>query len=86
MNADLPIESLRNLDHKRGQRPREARMTTGADLGRLGLVVVYRLVKRRQPRASINLLWPLAAGLMGKDWRAFTETTKMRLRKRAEEE
>jgi hypothetical protein len=34
----------------------------------------------------INLLWPPAAGLKGKDWRALTETTKKRLRKEAEEE
>lgn len=53
-------------------------------LERLGPVVAYRLVKQRQPKASLNLLWALAAGLKGKDWRELTESTKQRLRKEAE--
>ena len=57
-----------------------------ADLKRLGPVVAYWLVKQRQPKASLNLLWALAAGLEGMDWRELTEGTKRRLRKEAEEE
>ena len=85
MSADSPIESLRNLGPRSGQWLHEAGVHTVADLERLGPAVVYRLVKRRQPRASMNLLWALAAGLEGSDWRDLSEVIKRRLRKEAEE-
>ena len=84
MESNLPIESLRNLGPKSGQWLREAGITTIAELERLGPVVAYRLVKQHQPKASLNLLWAMAAGLKGKDWRELTEATKKRLRKEAE--
>lgn len=86
MTDDSPIESLPNLGPKSGQWLRDAGITTIADLARLGPVVAYRLVKQLQPKASLNLLWAMAAGLKGKDWRELTEATKKRLRKEAEEE
>jgi DNA transformation protein and related proteins len=48
--------------------------------------VAFRLVKHRQPKASLNLLWALEAGLKGKDWRELTEATKIRLRRQVEAE
>ena len=84
MESNLPIESLRNLGPKSGEWLRESGITTIAELERLGPVVAFRFVKQRQPRASLNLLWAMAAGLKGKDWRELTEATKMRLRKEAE--
>ena len=85
MTNDLPIESLRNLGPKSGEWLREAGITTIAELARLGPVVAFRLVKQHQPKASLNLLWAMAAGLKGKDWRELSEATKRRLRKEAEE-
>ena len=82
--ADLPIEYLRNLGPKSGEWLREAGITTIAELERLGPVVAYRLVKQHQPKASLNLLWAMAAGLKGMDWRELTEATKKRLRKEVE--
>ena len=84
MTNDAPIESLLNLGPKSGQWLREAGITTIAELERLGPVVAYRLVKQRQPKANLNLLWALAAGLKGQDWREITEETKKRLRKEAD--
>lgn len=86
MTDDAPIESLLNLGPKSGHWLREAGITTVAELERLGPVVAYRLVQQRQPRASLNLLWALAAGLSGQDWRELTEATKKRLRQEAESE
>lgn len=85
MTNDPPIESLPNLGPTSRQWLREAGITTIADLERLGPVVAYRLVKQHQPKASLNLLWALAAGLKGKDWREIPEATKQQLRKEAEE-
>jgi len=81
MTNDAAIESLLNLGPQSGQWLREVGITTIAELKRLGPVVAFRLVKQRQPKASLNLLWAMAAGLKGKDWRELTETTKKRLRK-----
>jgi len=81
MTNDAAIESLLNLGPQSGKWLREVGITTIAELERLGPVVAFRLVKQRQPKASLNLLWAMAAGLKGKDWRELTETTKKRLRK-----
>ena len=86
MTNSASIESLRNLGPKSSQWLREVGISTIAELKRLGPVVVYRLVKQRQPKASLNLLWALAAGLNGEDWRELTEATKQRLREEAEED
>ena len=81
-----PIENLRNLGPTSAPWLREVGITTIAKLERLGPVDAFRLVKQRQPKASLNLLWALAAGLKGKDWRELTDATKKRLRKEVEEE
>ena len=86
IKSEAPIDSLLNLGPKSGQWLREAGITTIADLERLGSVVVYRLVKQHQPKASLNLLWALAAGLQEKDWRELSKTTKEQLRKQSEQE
>ena len=80
-----PIESLRNLGPKSSEWLRDAGITTIAELEQLGAVAAYRLVMDRQPKVSLNLLWAIAAGLQGKDWRELPESTKQRLRKEAEE-
>jgi DNA transformation protein len=84
MKPDSPIEDLPNLGPKSSQWLRQIGVTTIADLKQLGPVVAYRLVKQRQPRASLNLLWSLAAGLKGQDWRTLTDQTKDRLRREAQ--
>ena len=85
MTTDAPLESLLNLGPQSGQWLRDAGINSIAELERLGPVVAYRLVKQHQPKASLNLLWAMAAGLEGKDWRKLTEATKSQLRKEAEE-
>lgn len=76
MTNEAPIESLRNLGAKSGQWLRDAGIATVADLERLGPVVAFRLAKQHQPKASMNLLWAMVAGLKGKDWRELTEATR----------
>ncbi|TWT39011.1 TfoX/Sxy family DNA transformation protein [Blastopirellula retiformator] len=62
MSETRPIESLRNLGPKIAAWLRESGIETIEELDRLGPVVAFRLVKRRQKGASLNLLWALAAG------------------------
>jgi DNA transformation protein len=84
-NVPAPIESLRNLGPKSSRWLREAGISTIAELRRLGSVAAFPLVKQRQPKAGLNLLWALAAGLKGIDWRKLTEETRTQLRTEAEE-
>ncbi len=77
----IPIEFLPNLGPKSSQWLRDAGITTIADLEQIGAVAAYQLVKLRQPKASLNLLWAIEAGLKGQDWRELPESTKQRLRK-----
>ena len=79
-----PIENLRNLGPTSAAWLREVGITTIAQLSRMGPVFAYRLVKERQPKASLNLLWGLAAGLLDVDWRELSDVEKDKLRKEAE--
>lgn len=79
-----PIGNLLNLGPTSASWLREAGIRTKADLKRLGPVAAYRLVKQRQPKASLNLLWAMAAGLAERDWRDLTDNEKERLRTEAE--
>jgi DNA transformation protein len=74
-----PIENLRNLGPKSAAWLRGVGIGSIAELDRRGPVVAYRLVKQREPAASLNLLWGLAAGLRGIDWRELTDQEKREL-------
>lgn len=84
MAAAEPVKSLLNLGPQSSRWLREAGFRTVDDVRRLGPAAVYRLVKRSQPKASRNLLWALAAGLEGRDWRSLTDAEKTRLWQEAE--
>lgn len=83
---DPPLKELLNLGPKSAQWLREVGICTIADVRSWGAVVTYRLVKQRQPKASLNLLWALAAGLKGKDWRSLSAEEKSQLKREAEAE
>lgn len=78
---DTPIEHLPNLGPKSAAWLREAQINTIAELKRLGPVIAYRLVNQRRPKASLNLLWALAAGVQGKDWRKLSAVEKDELKR-----
>ncbi|QDU29010.1 hypothetical protein ETAA8_41170 [Anatilimnocola aggregata] len=80
-----PIENLRNLGPTSGVWLREVGITTISELERLGPTLAYRLLKANQPKASLNLLWAMAAGLKDCDWRELSDQEKEKLRAEAEE-
>jgi hypothetical protein len=80
-----PIENLRNLGPASAVWLREIGITTIGELERLGASTAYRMVKQQQPKASLNLLWALAAGLQDRDWRDLTEEQKEELRRAVED-
>lgn len=77
MNEDrLPVAQLRNLGPKSALMLAEAGIRTIAELRALGAVKAYRRVK---DKASLNLLWAIAAGLADRDWRDLDEDEKASL-------
>jgi DNA transformation protein len=81
-----PIDNLPNLGPTSVAWLREVGIGTIAELQEYGPVAAYRLVKLRQPTASLNLLWSLAAGLQGKDWRKLSQAEQESLRSELEED
>jgi len=73
------FETMRNLGPVSAAWLRQAGIDTMAELKRLGPVVAFRMVKRRQPMASLNLLWALAAALADKDWLELTSVERLHL-------
>lgn len=69
----LPVSRLRNLGPKSARLLAEAGITTIAELRMLGAVKAY---KRVEDKASLNLLWAIAAGLADRDWRTLTAKEK----------
>ena len=69
------LEAMRNLGPVSAGWLRQAGVSTKAELTRLGPVVAFRMVKQRQPKASVNLLWALA----DKDWLELTAVEQLNL-------
>jgi DNA transformation protein and related proteins len=78
-DLDEPIENLPNIGPTSVAWLRAIGVHTIRDLERFGPVAAYRAVQRQQPQATLNLLWALAAGLIGVDWRSLSEAEKARL-------
>ena len=74
-----PVRNLRNLGPVSAAWLVEVGIPTVAELRRLGPVLAYRLVKMRRPEVSKNLLWAMAAGISGRDWRELTSQEKVDL-------
>jgi hypothetical protein len=64
-----PLENLRNLGPQSARWLRDVGIHTEQDLRQVGPVFAYLLVKRAEPKTSLNLLWALAAALEDRDWR-----------------
>lgn len=74
-----PIGALRNLGPKSAAMLRAAGITTIAELSDAGALDAYARVRAIWSGASLNLLWALAAGLQGRDWRDLAAVEKRAL-------
>lgn len=74
------ISRLKNLGPASTEWLRKVGILTQSQLGDIGAVVAYKIVCEHIPNASLNLLWALAAGLDGKDWRELSVERKNELR------
>jgi DNA transformation protein and related proteins len=78
-DLDESIANLRNLGPASVQWLHQAGIHTLRDLRECGASAAYLRVKHLQPKASLNLLWALAAGLQDRDWRELRDDEKERL-------
>ena len=81
MNEDrLPVASLGNLGPKSALILAQAGIRTIAELRLLGAAKAYKRAKAFAPRSvSLSLLWAIAAGLEGRDWRELDAQEKASL-------
>ena len=86
MTSEASIESLRNLGPTSAAWLAEIGVHTKADLQRLGPILAYRLVKQRQPKASLNLLWAIQGALTDTDWRKLPDAARRQLRRQVEDQ
>ncbi|MEL6109822.1 MAG: TfoX/Sxy family DNA transformation protein [Planctomycetota bacterium] len=75
-NREQPLDQLRNLGPKSVELLQAAGIETIEQLEDLGPVVAYAAVRTIAPQATLNLLWALAAGLQGRDWRSLVASEK----------
>lgn len=73
------IEDLRNLGKISGAWLRSVGIVTQQQLRDFGAVVAFKIIRDRNPRVNLNLLWAMAAGLEGRDWRELSAHEKDRL-------
>lgn len=76
-----PVENLRNLGPTSAASLRGIGVHSQSDLEQIGPALAYRLVKRKQPKTNLDLLWALAAALSDKDVHQLTEDEKAQLRR-----
>jgi hypothetical protein len=76
----MSIDELPNLGPVTTAWLRDVGIDSRADLERFGPALSYWLIKQRQPKATLNLLWALSGALTGIDGREITDETKRRLR------
>lgn len=84
-DPEAPVGALRNLGPVSSQWLTQAGIRTRADLQRRGAVLAYQIVKQRQPRASLNLLWALAGALDDVEWRSLSKARRKQLRDQFDE-
>ena len=74
---DSPVSTLANLGPKSAFMLAQAGISSLEELRALGAVKAYLRVKEAKPKqVSLNLLWALAAGLDGRDWRELSTGEK----------
>jgi DNA transformation protein len=73
------VHLLRNLGPKSAAMLARAGIATIGELRALGAVEAWRRVAFMGGKPSRNLLWAMAAGLEGRDWRSLTPAEKAAL-------
>lgn len=73
------IDSLANLGPKSEEMLRRSGIGSVAQLRRLGAARAFVRVKRKDGRASLNLLWALEGALTERPWRTVAKEDRLSL-------
>ncbi len=73
------LHLLRNLGPRSAAMLADAGIETVGDLRALGAAGAFRRLRFMGGKPSRNLLWAMAAGLQGRDWRTLDEDEKAAL-------
>lgn len=77
--------AVRNLGEASWRMLRAAGIPDDVALRRIGPAMAFAMVRAKGGHASLNLLWAMAAGLQGRDWRELNEEEKGRLLREVED-
>jgi DNA transformation protein len=73
------VHMLRNLGPRSAAMLADAGIETVGDLRAIGAAGAFRRLRFMGGNPSRNLLWSMAAGLQGRDWRSLDEDEKAAL-------
>lgn len=77
-----PINELKNMGPKITEWLIDIGIETEADLERVGVINVYKMLKAKQPRhVNLNALWSLQGALLGIPWDKLPVDMKDSIRK-----
>ncbi|MEO1524043.1 MAG: TfoX/Sxy family DNA transformation protein [Planctomycetota bacterium] len=79
------MDKLRNLGERSAGFLKSVGIETVEQLRDVGPVFAFATVKRKHPRATLNLLWSIAGGLDDRDWRSLDASEKESLLKELDE-
>jgi len=76
----IPVEFIKNFGPKSKEWLNEIGVFDWNDIDRIGVVEVFVMLKRVNPKISLNMLWALFMGHQGKHWMDITEKEKLELK------
>lgn len=79
-NTSGSLESIKNFGPKSTEWLNEIGVFTWDDIDRIGVIEVYVMLKRVNPKISLNMLWALYMGHQGKHWMEITADEKRTLK------
>jgi len=77
---DTPVSSLKNLGPKSAKALEDIDVFTAGDIRKLGIPLLYHILKQRWPEANLNLVYALEAGLRDIHWLELTAQEKSALK------
>lgn len=71
-----PVTHIKNIGPASAKWLHDIGVFSKEDIEALGVIEVFRALRAQKPNISMNMLWALAAGMQGRDWRELTVKEK----------
>lgn len=76
----VAVEFIKNFGPKSKEWLNEIGVFSWDDIDRMGVIEVFVMLKRINPKISLNMLWALYMGHQGKHWMEISEKEKAELK------